>query len=116
MVFPSALAADQHWSLDPTLTFLNHGSYGSVPKAALRAQAALRERVERDPVRFYKVDLEGLLDDMREQLGAFIRLPRQRPGTVRERDVRPLPHPVHNRPQAGRRGPDHGSRVLLAQQ
>jgi isopenicillin-N epimerase len=70
--FPTGLAADQHWSLDPTLTFLNHGSYGAVPKAALKAQAALRERVERDPVRFYKVDLEGLLDDMREKLGAFI--------------------------------------------
>src|SRR5262245_22551515 len=69
--FPTTLA-QQQWSLDPTLTFLNHGSYGAVPKAALRAQAALRERVERDPVRFYKVDLEGLLDDMREKLGAFI--------------------------------------------
>jgi isopenicillin-N epimerase len=70
--FPTALAAGQHWSLDPTLTFLNHGSYGAVPKAALKAQAAIRERVEKDPVRFYKVDLEGLLDDMREKLGAFI--------------------------------------------
>src|ERR1051325_2472942 len=69
---PTTLAADQHWSLDPTLTFLNHGSYGAVPKAALKAQASIRERVERDPVRFYKVDLEGLLDDMREKLGAFI--------------------------------------------
>ena len=34
--FPATLA-QQQWSLDPGLTFLNHGSYGSVPKAALRA-------------------------------------------------------------------------------
>lgn len=70
--FPKALVADQHWGLDPSLTFLNHGSYGSVPKAALKAQGALRERVERDPVRFYKVDLEHLLDDMRQSLGGFL--------------------------------------------
>lgn len=79
LVFPKTLASDQHWSLDPSLTFLNHGSYGSVPKAALKAQAALRERVERDPVRFYKSDLEGLLDDMRVKLGAFVNC---RPGDL----------------------------------
>ncbi len=70
--FPRALVAAGQWGLDPALTFLNHGSYGSVPKAAMKAQAALRERVERDPVRFYKSDLEGLLDSMRADVGAFL--------------------------------------------
>jgi len=69
--FPAGLAKD-HWAIDPTLTFLNHGSYGAVPRVALKAHAALRERVERDPVRFYKSDLEGLLDDMRTKMGAFM--------------------------------------------
>ncbi|HYE63080.1 MAG TPA: aminotransferase class V-fold PLP-dependent enzyme [Phycisphaerales bacterium] len=69
--FPAGHSKDL-WSIDPSLTFLNHGSYGAVPKAAAKAQAALRERVERDPVRFYKSDLEGLLDEMRQKLGAFL--------------------------------------------
>jgi isopenicillin-N epimerase len=60
------------WSLDPSLTFLNHGSYGACPKGVLRAQAQIRERIERDPVRFYKVDLEPLMDGVREKLGAFL--------------------------------------------
>jgi isopenicillin-N epimerase len=60
------------WALDPELTFLNHGSYGAVPRAALEVQLAIRDRIERDPVRFYKSDLEELLDDMRERVGAFL--------------------------------------------
>lgn len=62
----------RHWSLDPALTFLNHGSYGSVPAAAAEAHAALRARCERDPVRFFKADLEGLLDGVRNALGGFL--------------------------------------------
>jgi isopenicillin-N epimerase len=65
----------RHWTLDPALTFLNHGSYGSVPVAAQRAQAELRERVERDPVRFFKVDLELLMDGVRERLGQLLNCP-----------------------------------------
>lgn len=61
-----------HWDLDPAITFLNHGSYGAVPRAVLEAQNRMRARMEREPVRFYKVDLERLTDGVREVLGAFI--------------------------------------------
>ncbi len=71
MTFPFP-ASREHWSIDPGLTFLNHGSYGAVPRAALKAQSAIRDRIERDPVRFYKSDLEGVLDEMRRGLGAFL--------------------------------------------
>lgn len=60
------------WKLDPSRTFLNYGSYGGALLPVLQAQSAIRERMERDPVRFFKVDLEHLLDDVREHLGAFL--------------------------------------------
>lgn len=61
-----------HWDIDPALTFLNHGSYGSTPRVTLQAQAAIRARMEREPVRFFKADLERLLDGVREKLGSFV--------------------------------------------
>ena len=61
-----------HWTLDPEVAFLNHGSFGACPKALLEAQRAWRERMEREPVRFFVHDLEGLLDETRAKLGAFV--------------------------------------------
>ena len=61
------------WPLDPAVTFLNHGSYGACPRAVLDAQACLRERLEREPVRFLGRELEGLLAAARAELGAFVR-------------------------------------------
>jgi isopenicillin-N epimerase len=72
------------WSLDPTLTFLNHGSYGSSPRSVLEAQAEYRARMERDPVRFFKVDLERLLDTTRERIGQFV--------NCRAADIAPMPN------------------------
>jgi isopenicillin-N epimerase len=60
------------WTLDPDVTFLNHGSYGACPRAVLDAQGRLRERLEAEPVRFLSRELEGLLDGAREALGAFL--------------------------------------------
>lgn len=74
----------RHWSLDPSLTFLNHGSYGSCPRSVLEAQAEYRARMERDPVRFFKVDLERLLDGVRERIGQFV--------NCRAADVAPMPN------------------------
>ncbi len=74
----------QHWTLDPALTFLNHGSYGAVPRAVLAAQSGYRARQERDPVRFFKAELEGLLDGWRERMGAFL--------NCRPCDLAPMPN------------------------
>lgn len=60
------------WGLDPAITFLNHGSYGALLRPVSQAQSAYRERMERDPVMFFKADLEGLLDGVRERLGSFL--------------------------------------------
>ncbi len=61
------------WRLDPTVTFLNHGSFGACPEPVLAAQAAWRDRIEADPVRFFSRELEGCLDAARTTFGAFLR-------------------------------------------
>ncbi|MCB9846811.1 MAG: aminotransferase class V-fold PLP-dependent enzyme [Phycisphaeraceae bacterium] len=73
---PTATRTDnplrRHWTLDPDIAFLNHGSFGACPKAVLNAQAGWRSRMEREPVRFFVRDLEGLFDATRAALGAFV--------------------------------------------
>jgi isopenicillin-N epimerase len=54
------------------VTLLNHGSFGACPRALLEAAAELRERIEREPVRFLVAELEPLLDEARVAVGAFL--------------------------------------------
>lgn len=60
------------WPLDPAIHYLNHGSFGSCPLAVLEKQAALRQRMERQPVDFLVRDLEGLLDKARAAIARFV--------------------------------------------
>jgi isopenicillin-N epimerase len=62
----------QHWSLDPGVTFLNHGSFGATPRAVQAAQTRWRERIESEPVRFFVEELAPALDHVRARLGAFV--------------------------------------------
>ena len=59
------------WPLDPKVVFLNHGSFGSCPLPVLDFQRDLRDRLERQPVRFLARDLEPLLDQARGALAQF---------------------------------------------
>jgi isopenicillin-N epimerase len=67
---PSALA--RHWTLDPEVTFLNHGSFGACPRVVLEAQQRIREEIEREPVRFFVRELPGRLDAARKKLAEFV--------------------------------------------
>ncbi|TVQ32689.1 MAG: aminotransferase class V-fold PLP-dependent enzyme [Phycisphaeraceae bacterium] len=66
----TALAA--HWTIDPAVSYLNHGSFGATPKHVIEFQQTMRDRMERQGVRFFVRDLEGLLDSARAELGAFL--------------------------------------------
>jgi isopenicillin-N epimerase len=61
------------WTLDPTVTFLNHGSFGAVPRPVLEAQDEWRREMERQPVDFLWRRLPALLEEARQAAAAFLR-------------------------------------------
>ena len=62
----------RHWTLDPDVAFLNHGSFGACPRPVLARQAELRAQLERQPVEFFVRRYEGLIDEARADLAAFL--------------------------------------------
>jgi isopenicillin-N epimerase len=62
----------RHWPLDPAVDFLNHGSFGATPRLVLDAQAAWREEMEREPVRFMVERHDRELGAARATLAAFV--------------------------------------------
>jgi isopenicillin-N epimerase len=66
------MRTDLGWTLDPAVTYLNHGSFGACPAAVLAVQQEWRDRLEREPVTFLDRELEGHLDRARDALGAFL--------------------------------------------
>src|SRR5207302_1823955 len=60
------------WPLDRNVVFLNHGSFGACPREVLRHQAALRDEMETQPVRFLSRELDDRLDAARGVLAAFV--------------------------------------------
>lgn len=60
------------WSLDPSIRFLNHGSYGAVPKVILDAQRQLEDQIERDPVEFMMEAYPERLAHARQSLASFV--------------------------------------------
>lgn len=62
----------RNWALDPDVTYLNHGAFGACPWPVLRAQDEWRTRMERHPIRFHDVELEGHLAHARGRLADFL--------------------------------------------
>jgi isopenicillin-N epimerase len=60
------------WSLDPSVTYLNHGSFGACPSAVLAVQSSLRQEMEREPVDFLAATLPARLNAAREALASFL--------------------------------------------
>jgi isopenicillin-N epimerase len=62
------------WLLDPTVTFLNHGSFGGCPEPVLEQQSLLRAELERRPIEWLapERELEPKLDDARKALASLV--------------------------------------------
>ncbi len=62
----------RHFTLDPSIVFLNHGAFGACPRPVLEEQDRWRARLESEPVRFMVRELEPALDAAREKVAAFV--------------------------------------------
>jgi len=60
------------FGLDPDVLHLNHGAFGVAPVAVRQSAAAWRERAERNPHRFNRVELGGLVAAARERAAGFL--------------------------------------------
>ena len=58
--------------LDPEVTFLNHGSFGACPRAVLERYQEWQLELERQPVLFLARRIDGLLEEARTALGAYV--------------------------------------------
>jgi isopenicillin-N epimerase len=60
------------WYLDPSVAYLNHGSYGACPRAVLDLQRSLQLEMEREPVDFLSRRLPSRLESARMALASFL--------------------------------------------
>jgi isopenicillin-N epimerase len=74
---PPPLAPDLRslWSLRPDLAFLNHGSFGAVPKPVAAEQERWRNVIEAEPVERLWRSYSTEIANVRERLGAFLHTP-----------------------------------------
>jgi isopenicillin-N epimerase len=79
-VNPAQLEA---FGLDPDVLHLNHGSFGVAPVVVRQAAAAWRERAERNPHRFNRVEVRGLIAAARECAAGFLGVDPSRTAWVR---------------------------------
>jgi len=57
--------------LDPSVTYLNHGSFGATPRPVFETYQRWQLELEREPVEFIARRLPGLLAEARAALGAY---------------------------------------------
>ena len=73
---PQATIPDQdwasHWTLDPAVHFLNHGSFGAVPAEVIEVQQDFRDRMEREPVDFILRQAQPLIDSARLAVADYV--------------------------------------------
>ena len=62
----------QHFLLDPSVVFLNHGSFGATPKPVFEVYQNWQLRLERQPVLFLGRELDGFLKESRRVLGIYL--------------------------------------------
>ncbi|AEV88150.1 aminotransferase V [Actinoplanes sp. SE50] len=60
------------FSLDPAVSYLNHGSFGALPITVQRAQQRLRDEMDLNPMRFFGPGLLDRIIHTRRHLAAFL--------------------------------------------
>jgi isopenicillin-N epimerase len=60
------------WALDPSIVFLNHGSFGACPTPVLDHQQSLRRSMESDPMDFMERRLAPMMADALEVTAGFL--------------------------------------------
>ena len=69
---PSRGPLEKYWSLDPGVTFLNHGSFGATLNIVMEEQNRLRLHLESDPVRFFEREAFENMGIARLELSKFL--------------------------------------------
>jgi len=62
----------KHFMLDPSIIFLNHGSFGATPKPVFREYQRWQAELEKQPVEFLARRITGLMANARIALAAYI--------------------------------------------
>ena len=75
------------FQLDPDITFLNHGSYGSCPIPVFENYQKWQVMIEQHPVKFMQDDVYQYLEESRRALGAYINCDKD--------DLIYVPNPTH---------------------
>jgi len=65
-------ALKDQFLLDPSVTFLNHGSFGACPKPVFETYQKIQRELEWQPVDFLGRRADGMLADARAALGKFL--------------------------------------------
>ena len=63
------------WSLDPNVTFLNHGSFGAVPRQVRAHQRHLQDEMDENPVAFLVGCIHGRIRRSIVDVAAFVGAP-----------------------------------------
>src|SRR3989304_6098586 len=62
----------QHFLLDPSVVFLNHGSFGATPRPVFDEYQRWQRELENQPVEFLARRCAGLMADSRAVLGEYL--------------------------------------------
>ena len=73
-----ALVPHTEWSIDSSVRYLNHGSFGAVPREVAAAQQLIREQMEHNPNQFVRSHLPTMLRAARARCATEL-------GTVEDR-------------------------------
>ncbi len=60
------------WTLNPEISYLNHGGFGACPESILEARCRIQKDFESNPLRFIFESFENLYDNSRKKLAEFL--------------------------------------------